>query len=148
MANRLRGEVPVTLGGHEYSLWFPLGAFNWLEREQSIGLEELQAMLALGAIPLDRIPVMLMAGLRWLKEKAPTLEEVAALADETLTGDMQLALIEAVAWGVASDPKSRERVAKILNDLFPSAPAGTGTDTSEPPLSSATANGGTVPAAS
>ena len=136
-----RGTVPIALGGQHLDMRFTLDSFYWL-KEQGIDLTAIRVMLDQGGATLDQLPTMLAASFRHMKEKAPAVDEVSVWARQCLPSDLQLPLMEALAYAMAPDPKEAARVEAIVRELFPNsilpAPdAGTLPKSREPPSPSA-----------
>ena len=131
-----RGTVPIIMGGQQLDMRFTLDAFYWL-KEQDIDLPAIRVILDQGGADLEQLPVMLAASFRHMKEKAPAVDEVSVWARQCLPSDLQLPLMEALAYAMAPDPKEAARVGEVVKNLFPtlSAPGTSPTSSEQPSLS-------------
>lgn len=129
MANKnlLAGEVPVTLGdGKPRTLRFSQRSLKHLEDEHGIRPLDISLMLGSGGIPPSKIAIFIHAGLLRNPASLPpgetqlTLPEVEELVADTLLGDIQAPVVEAIVCGTEGcDPNVRKRLEAFIQARTP-----------------------------
>ena len=127
MANPITGEATITYSGGTLPLRMTARAFLWLESEHKVSQADAYTWMVSATVPGDKLLPLLHAATLHLRDAQPTDEQLQALCDDLLLGDLLTPCVEALAYGLNGQPGNADRLKAVFVLLTGETTDGTGT---------------------